>query len=130
MVEQYWIAEARQRRMDREKKIKVSQPVGATVWLNDERWNNGVEAERTETKTDKRKCKCGQETHGPKYDQCIECMGKDENGRLKGWEADSMRDYYKRHPEIDYAKLTGLNQPNAAALMHQILSGAIKKPNT
>jgi hypothetical protein len=114
MVEQYWIAEARQRRVDREKNVRVSQPVGATVWLNDERWNNGVEAEVQETKKDSKKCKCGRDTHGPKYSECAECMGF-KDGKLVSPHADKLRQYatdnnimkMTRQECIDFIKRNG-----------------------
>lgn len=122
MVEQYWVAEARQRNLDRQKGGKISQPVGATVWLNDERWNNGVETEvRTEEAKAGVKCKCGQPTHGPKFDECQTCMGYKE-GKLATPYADLLRDYYKRH-QINYDQLKDLSPMRQVQVIKQLLSG-------
>ena len=121
MVEQYWIAESRQRRTDRERKVKVSQPVGATVWLNDERWNNGVEAETQEIKREANKCHCGKDVHGPSFKECTECMNF-EDGKLKGWEAEKMRDYFKKN-NIEFGKLNNLTPSQQIYAIKQLLAG-------
>ena len=97
LVEQYWVAEARSRRQDRERGINVPQPVGITVWFNDGRWDNGVTASIDEPREQKvGRCQCGQPTHGPNFTQCDHCMGF-KDGKLNTPCADELRAYAKQH---------------------------------
>jgi len=98
MIELQWQAEARARQKDRQHKVFVPQPVGVSVWLNGERWNNEIVSEEPKSQHIDY-CKCGQPTHGPSFDKCAECLGY-KDGKLITTLADELRDYYKRHPEI------------------------------
>jgi hypothetical protein len=66
-------AQAIFRRKERQGNNFVPQPVGLSVWLNEERWTMMLEEEHKE-ETKARICACGAETHGPKFPQCIDCM--------------------------------------------------------
>lgn len=121
-VLRFWLADAKERKSCREKGDKPSTPVGAKVWIFQKRWNNYVTTPETNRGTKAlRKCKCGQDVHGPKYDQCTTCLNFD-NGRLKGWEAELMRDYLKQN-KIDHGKLKGLTPPQSIGVIKQLLSG-------
>jgi len=84
LVEQYYYAEARERKARRAGGAFVPFPVGIKVHTGEQRWNNGLDVGREEEMEESRLilCKCGEPTHGPKFTECQTCMSF-ENGKLK-----------------------------------------------
>jgi hypothetical protein len=138
MIELQWQAEARARQKDRQHKVFVPQPVGVSVWLNGERWNNEIVSEEPKSQHVDY-CECGQPTHGPSYDKCTSCLPF-ENGKLKhylGVRIDAtgkqvscytsspileLRKYYEDHPEI-----RGIGKEEALKHMKGCLTKMVSK---
>lgn len=99
-IKQYWSADAIERKKHRERNGSPSIPVGIAVFFNQKRYNNYLIQNETEQKKEGKKCKCGQPVHGPSYSKCTDCLPYDDNGKLIGNLADKLREYYRRHPEI------------------------------
>lgn len=114
MIELQWQAEARARKHDRESRIFVPQPVGASAYCNQCRWDIFI-IPTDKIKAEARKCRCGRDTLGPKLPECDHCITFDEQGRFKtnmmgrtelGTPifrnncAEQLREYYQAHPEI------------------------------
>ena len=93
-------AQARARRKEREQGRKPAQPKMISAWLNAGRWSLEIASDEPREKRELGKCHCGQEVHGPSFDKCTEHLGRDDKGRLQGWEANMMRDFYQRYPGI------------------------------
>lgn len=114
-------AQARSRRADRSAGGFVPQPKGIGVWMRAEGWDDMIEPAEQKTNKEVNHCKCGKETHGPNFPECADCMGF-KDGKMIGWEAAMMRDYFRRHPEIDYNSLKGLNQSQSVLVIRNLLS--------
>lgn len=71
-------AQTRYRRDDRAANGHVPQPKMLSSWLRSGRWEEeiGSHAEIKE-RAKLALCACGKPVHGPKYTQCIDCLGKD-----------------------------------------------------
>lgn len=118
-------ADAQEKYRKEEMKHKaLFRPKGIAPWFSSGGWGDGIDDEGT-LKEDRvfKLCKCGKETHGPTFTECADCLGKDKNGRLKGWEAEKMREYYKKHPEIDYGKLKELTPAQSIRAIKSLLAG-------
>ena len=92
-------AQSRFRKAERSANENVPQPIVLTRWLNNGYWGLDIGSHsELKQKVDSRKCKCGREVIGPKFNKCDNCHPFD-NGKLVGDMADEMRAFYQAHPE-------------------------------
>lgn len=108
MLELQWSAEAIARKADRLAKHHVPQPVGISVYINQERWNTEVITEKPR-ETISAVCQCGKEALGPTIGKCAECLTRTDDKEMYEYrrksmerqgllpkEGESKQDYYSR----------------------------------